>query len=94
MQTIPLTAVPNQTLTTIVNEIYLTINLRTLDTGLYFDLLINNVVICQSVLCLHGGLLVRGTYQGYAGDFMFVDTQGNEDPVYTGFPDRFLLVAV
>lgn len=94
MQVIPLAQSPNQTLTAVVNGVYVTINLRTQTTGLYFDLLVNNVAIIQSVLCLTGTKLVRDSYLGYAGDFMFIDLQGNDDPVYTGFNDRFQLVAI
>lgn len=94
MQIIPLKSSPNQSLTTVIDGRYLTISLRTLTSGLYFDLLIDQTPIVQSVLCLNGVRLIRGISTGYSGDFMFVDTEGNEDPSYLGLGGRFALVAI
>jgi hypothetical protein len=38
------------------------------------------------------GLIVRNTYLGFVGDIAFLDTQGQDDPVYTGLGSRFILV--
>lgn len=94
MQTVALSAVPNQSLTSVVDGQYVTIELRTLETGIYFSLVKNNIPIVQSVLCLNGVKLVRDTYRDYIGDFLFIDMEGNADPVYSGLGGRFQLVAV
>ena len=36
--------------------------------------------------------LVREAYLGFTGDLFFVDTQGNDNPDYTGLDGRFLFL--
>jgi len=56
------------------------------------DVLLNNVTICAGVQCYNNNKIVREAYSGLIGDFMFTDTQGSDDPVYTGLGDRFKLI--
>jgi len=37
---------------------------------------------------------VDAQYREFQGDFMFIDTQGDSDPVYTGFESRYVLVYI
>ncbi len=92
MLTIPISAVPSQTLKTVLGGQYCTINLYTLDTGLYLDLLVNSAPIVQGVLCLDEVLIVREAYLGFIGDLAFMDTQGSNDPDYTGLGGRYVLL--
>ncbi len=94
MLAIPLTAVPNQTLKATLNGQYCTLNIYTLSTGLYLDLLVNGSPIVQGVLCLNKVLIVRELYLGFIGDLVFADTQGESDPDYTGLGSRFVLMYV
>ena len=36
-------------------------------------------------------VIVRSAYLGFVGDLAFIDTQGSDDPVYTGLGARWIL---
>jgi hypothetical protein len=93
VQVVPLQSVPNQ----IVNvglgtNQQCTISIYQRTTGLFFDLSVAGAVIITGVLCLDQNLLVRNTYLGFVGDLAFFDTQGTNDPDYTGLDGRYQLV--
>lgn len=67
------------------------IELTQMDTGLFFSLYINKKPIALNVLCLNDVKLVRYKYLGFTGDLFFHDTQGNDNPDYSGLGERFLL---
>ncbi len=60
-------------------------------TGLFLDLSVNGVPLVQGVICRNRVLLVRQAYLQFIGDLAFVDTEGAEDPSYTGLGARWLL---
>ena len=91
MQVIPLSTVPSQDFTVQLNGQTCSINLYQKSTGLFFDLNLNGVQIVTAMLCLHGVSLVQQTYLGFVGTLMFIDTEGVEDPFYTGLGARFIL---
>ena len=82
-QIIPLSSIPNQKLTTIVNEQTITLNLFTLNNVLFGDLYLNNNLIQSAIKCNNGVYLNQ-----YASDFVgylfFWDTLDLE-PHYTNF---------
>lgn len=92
MQVVPLSSLANQTVSIVLGNQNCQINVRTLTTGTFFDLFVDGVAICQGVLCHDQDLLVRAAYTGFVGEFSFVDTQGIDDPVWTGFGSRFQLI--
>ena len=92
MQQIPLNATPSQKLNITLGGQYCTIQLRTLSTGLFLDLLVNDLPIVQCVQCVNQSLIVREAYLGFIGDLAFKDTQGDSDPDYTGLDGRFILL--
>lgn len=59
--------------------------------GLFLDLYVNDALIVGGVLCLNKGAMVINAYLGFAGELVFIDQQGNEDPVYTGLGSRWPL---
>ena len=90
MQTIKLQPVPNQTASMLAAGQLAGINLYTMSDGnLYIDILLNNVEILTGVLCLDRTLIVRAAYFGFIGDFIFVDTQGNNDPQFSELGARY-----
>lgn len=91
---IPLTAAPNQVEAVALDgqNFILTVNQRA--NGLYLDVFMNGEVIILGVLCENENLIVRNRWLGCPGDFFFYDTQGSDDPVYTGLGDRFRLIYV
>lgn len=56
------------------------------------DLSVNNTVLFTGAICHSGSLLVRYPYLGFIGDLAFRDTQGGEDPSYTGLGTRWQLM--
>lgn len=99
MQIVPLTAVPSQSLTVLLNGQNCAINVYQKSTGLFFDLsvqglsnpLTGDTKLVSAMLCLNGVGLVRQAYLGFIGQFVFVDTQGDTDPYYTGLGSRYIL---
>ena len=92
MQTIPLQAVPNQTLDVTLNGQSCRINVYTLSTGLFLDLYVNGIPIITGQHCADRALLVRLAYLGFIGDLSFMDTQGSTDPQYSGLGERWVLL--
>jgi hypothetical protein len=60
--------------------------------GLFMDLTVNDSLVIAGVICQNLNRIVRDLYFGFIGDFVFVDTQGSSDPVYTGLGTRWLLI--
>lgn len=58
------------------------------------DLYVNGSLLCGGVACLNKTFIVLNLYLGFIGDFSFLDTQGDTDPVYTGLGSRYLLFYV
>ncbi len=85
MQVVPLQPVPNQTLQCQLNGQACTINVQQYAYSTVFSLQVSDTDIVDNVPCLNKVVLVRFAYLGFIGDFIFVDTQGSENPVYTGF---------
>jgi len=108
MQQIPTSPVPSQTLQGVFGGQNCVISLYTrdgYDMGdatlgtpskiLLFDLPVNGVVITTAALCLNiKRLLINRQYLGVIGDFMFVDTQGKNDPQYSGLGSRYQLLYI
>ena len=91
-QSIALSQVPSQTLTIQLGTQQCTINVYQKSTGLYLDLKVAGTQILNTMLCLDRVALIRESYLGFIGQLFFVDTQGTDDPYYTGFGTRFILV--
>lgn len=93
MVVIPVAAVPSQTLAVTLAAQPAQIALRTLGDNLYLDLIVRGVAIVTTRICRNQQrLLLDVIYRGFLGDLMFVDTQGETDPVYTGMGTRYQLV--
>lgn len=91
-QIIPLKSVPNQTATMLLASQLTKISLYTLIDGrLYADVLVNDQVIIQGVICQNANRLMRSAYLGFSGDLAFVDTKGSSDPTYDGLGARYQL---
>lgn len=91
-QNIPIQPVPSQTFQVTLGAQNCQITLQWMDTGLYLSLSINGNPIVSGKLCVDRVSLIRQTYLGFAGWLYFVDTQGDNDPYYTGLGSRYLLV--
>ncbi|OAG74949.1 hypothetical protein Amal_03889 [Acetobacter malorum] len=90
--TVPLTAVPAQTLKVSLSGTLIQITLRQRSTGLYADFDANSTRFLSGVLCQDRTWLVRDAAIGLPGDFLFADTQGQQNPDTTALGSRFLLL--
>jgi hypothetical protein len=94
MQIIPLVDVVSQTLSVNLGGQACTINLYTKSTGFYCDLYVSDVLIVGGVACRNLSRVVISDYLGFAGELMFQDTQGTDDPSSPGLGTRFLLMYI
>lgn len=92
MQQLPIINAASQTLTVNLGGQYCRFTIRTLSTGLFCDVYVNDVLIVGGVICQDRNLLVRNSYLGFIGDLMFIDTQGLDDPSFPGLGARFMFI--
>lgn len=91
MLIVPLQPIPNQTLQAQLNGQPCTISVFQLAYGLFCTVEVGADEIVASEICQNLNRIVRYGYLGFSGDLAFVDTQGRDDPVYTGLGSRWLL---
>jgi hypothetical protein len=92
MEVVPTQARPNQTLQVNLANQACTINVYQLAYGLFLDLYVGNSLVIAGVICENLNRIVRSAYLGFVGDICWIDTQGGDDPVYTGIGSRFQLL--
>jgi hypothetical protein len=106
MMTIPLAAVPSQTLQFVAGgqncqmSVYTKdgydygdVTLNTQKEYIAIDFAYNGITVTSAQNCLNEKrLLVNRQYLGFVGDFMFIDTQGVDDPQFAGLGSRWLLL--
>lgn len=97
MNNIPLQAIPSQNiLTTLDSGMLVELKLYTRRYGMFLDVYVNTKLEIGAVICQNLNRIIRSEYLNKAvdfeGDFIFKDTQGTLDPVYTGLGTRFLLL--
>lgn len=105
MNTIPLTAVPSQLVSAAPAGQSVSISIYQLGfppmAELYCDIVANGIPIvnCRKCRAYSGStseaapfLLLDARYWGFQGDFLFIDTQGGEDPQYSGLGKRWQLI--
>lgn len=92
MIVVPLQPFPNQTLQVQLANQACTLNVYQYDYGLFMDVYVGASLIVAGVICQNVNRIVRSAYLGFTGDFIFVDTQGITDPVYTGLGSQYQLV--
>ena len=91
MITIPLQSVPSQTVNVVLAGQNCTLNIYTKQTGMYVDVLLAGALLCSCRVARDGVPIVRMGYTGFVGDIFFIDTQGSDDPEYTGLGTRWML---
>lgn len=92
MQAIPLQAIPSQEVSVSLNGQLCTLDIYQKYTGVYMDIYVDNELILGGAQCLNMNRVVISGYLGLVGDLAFFDTQGIEDPNYTQFGTRFILL--
>jgi hypothetical protein len=89
---IPLQAVPSQIVSVQLDGQNAQINVYQKFFGVFLDLYVDNVLIIGGCICQNLNRIVRSAYLGFQGDLGFWDTQGSENPYYTGIGSRYQLV--
>lgn len=92
MQIVPLQPVPNQKVYVVLGGQSCTLVVTQRATGVYMDVYVNNALVLGGTVCRDRNRIIRDAYFGFVGDFAVEDTQGTEDPDYTGLGSRWLLV--
>lgn len=89
---VPLSAEPSQTLAVVLGGQACEIALRQNGANMYFDLKVNNEpVVLSRIVRNKQRLLLDAQYQGFIGDFLFWDFQGDTQPEYTQLGTRYAL---
>jgi hypothetical protein len=91
MMEIPVNAVSNQTLSTQLASQAVTLNIYQKSTGVFMDVILNGEQLLGGVICQNLNRIVRNSYFGFVGDFIWIDSEGSDDPSYTGFGTRWTL---
>jgi hypothetical protein len=91
MKIIPLQALPSQTVSVLLANQNCTINVYQKSTGMFLDLYVDSTLIIGGVIGQDRNKIVRDAYLGFVGDLAFIDSEGADDPVYTGLGGRFSL---
>lgn len=89
--TIPLSALASQTLNIILNQVVYRLDVYQRSTGLYMNVWISDTLTVAGAICQNLNPVMHADYLGIGGDFIFVDTQGSDDPTYDGLGSRYIL---
>ena len=89
---IPIEQLPNQTFWIDLNNQLCEIHLYTRFKYMFMDLTVDDEVIIQGQICLNNVNLIQYEHLKFNGQLRFIDTQGSNDPYYTGFSERYMLV--
>lgn len=91
---IPLEQLPNQTFWIDLDNQDCKIHIYTRYDYTYIDLSIDDKPLIDGQICLNNTDIVQFTHLNFKGQLRFVDTQGDDDPYFTGFGERFVLAYV
>lgn len=89
---IPLQALPDQTVQAYLSGQNCTLRFYQRTFGLYMDMFVANAPLLYGEQCFNMNKLVRNDYYGFIGDIYFFDTDGVDDPYYTGLGSRYVLL--
>lgn len=89
---VPLQPVPSQQLQIVLGGQNCQIAVYLRGSAMYVDLNVNGADISIGVLAMNMVPLVPTVYFGFAGNLVFLDTQGTSDPIYTGLGSRYELL--
>ena len=89
---IPLSSKPSQTVTVVIGDQRLRLNVYAKRDGLFVDVYLNDALVLGGVVARNMVKIVRSAYLGVVGDFFFYDTQGDADPAPDGLGGRFVFL--
>lgn len=92
MQEIPLQATPSQLTNVVLGGQNCQISIYQKAQGLFVDLNVNGTDLVVGVIARDCVPLMAREYEVFAGNLIFVDTEGSNDPTYDGLGARYGLV--
>ncbi len=92
MQTIPLQPVPSQDIQVTLDGQLCTLSIYVKNQCMFFNASVNGSPIAYAIQAVNLVHLVPTAYLGFTGVLVFYDTQGSDDPVYTGLGSRWQLL--
>ena len=92
MQSVPLQPVPSQSTKVVLGGQNCQILVYQKPQGVFVDINADGVDIVVGIIGRDAVPLVCREYAGFAGNLLFIDSQGSDDPSYAGLGDRFSLV--
>ncbi len=92
MQEIPIQPVPSQITKVVLGAQNCQILIYQKPQGMFVDINVNGADVVTGVIARDAVPLVCREYAGFSGNLVFIDTQGNGDPVYEGLGSRYSLV--
>jgi hypothetical protein len=92
MELVPVQPFPNQTLQVSLANQPVVLTIYQTAYALHVDVYVGNALIVAGVVAQNLNRIVRDEYLGFIGDLAFLDTDGTDDPVFTGLGSRFLLL--
>jgi hypothetical protein len=93
MLQLQLAAVPTQRMAVTLAGQPCSLEVRWNGRALFLSLWMNDQVVMLTKICRDRQLMLTGSrYRGFAGDLMFVDSQGTTDPRWSGLGVRYNLI--
>ena len=92
MQTVPLQPVASQVSKVVLGGQNCQIGVYQKPQGIFVDVSSDGVSIAVATIARDIDPVISRVYTGFIGNLLFIDTQGNSDPSYTGLGSRFSLV--
>lgn len=92
MQQVSLQPVPSQQTQVVLGGQSCAVSVYVKNQCMFFDLAVNGTQIAYAVQCKNLVSLVPTAYLGFTGWMVFLDTQGSDDPTYTGLGTRWVLL--
>ncbi|MHB1956793.1 MAG: phage baseplate plug family protein [Sulfobacillus sp.] len=92
MKTVPLQPVPSQQIQVTLDGQLCAFSVYVKNQCMLFDAQVNGSAIAYGIQCKNLVHLVPTAYLGFTGILTFYDTQGMDDPIYTGLGSRWVLL--
>lgn len=92
MQEVPIQAIASQIVSVVLAGQNVKITIYQKDQGVFADVNSDSVDVGLGTIARNAVPLICRDYAGFSGNLMFLDLQGDLDPDYTGFGDRYRLV--
>ena len=88
---IPLKPIPSQSLTISLNGQQCYIKVFSKNDEVFIDLTVNEIIICQGILCTKNVIILPNDSFSFTGILYFTSQENSENPDYTTFGDKWFL---